>query len=79
VATAVGDVPLLFTDDECGRLVSPGDEDAFTAALQQAITDGRRRGRWREASHRKAQAWSVEQMVRGYEDAFRAVIGPAVP
>jgi len=60
VATAVGGIPDVVTDGECGRLVEPEDVDALAAALIDLGRDPALRRKLGEAAVQRAEAFSVE-------------------
>jgi glycosyltransferase involved in cell wall biosynthesis len=59
VATAVGGIPDVVTDGECGRLVEPDDVDALAAALVELGRDDALRRKLGEAGERRAEAFSA--------------------
>jgi glycosyltransferase involved in cell wall biosynthesis len=59
VATAVGGIPDVVTDGECGRLVEPNDIDALAAALIELGRDDALRRKLGEAGERRAEAFSA--------------------
>jgi glycosyltransferase involved in cell wall biosynthesis len=59
VATAVGGIPDVVTDGECGRLVEPDDVDALAAALIELGRDDALRRKLGEAGERRAEAFSA--------------------
>ncbi len=59
VATAVGGIPDVVTDGECGRLVEPNDVDALAAALIELGRDDALRRKLGEAGERRAEAFSA--------------------
>jgi glycosyltransferase involved in cell wall biosynthesis len=59
VATAVGGIPDVVTDGECGRLVEPNDIDALAAALIELGRDDALRRKLGEAGERRAEAFAA--------------------
>lgn len=51
VATAVGGVPEIVTDEESALLVRPGDPEAMSAALARILSDPELAARLRQRSH----------------------------
>jgi len=76
VATAVGGIPDVVTDGECGRLVEPEDVDALAAALVELGRDPALRRKLGEAAVRRAEAFSTavasEKLVAVYATLVRA-------
>ena len=76
VATAVGGIPDVVTDGECGRLVEPEDVDALAAALIELGRDPALRRKLGEAAVRRAEAFSTavasEKLVAVYATLVRA-------
>ena len=59
VATAVGGIPDVVTDGECGRLVAPEDVDTLAAALIELGRDPALRRKLGEAAAQRAEAFST--------------------
>ena len=59
VATAVGGIPAVVTDGECGRLVGPEDVDGLAAALIELGRDPGLRRKLGEAAEQRAEAFST--------------------
>jgi glycosyltransferase involved in cell wall biosynthesis len=59
VATAVGGIPDVVTDGECGRLVEPEDVDALAAALIELGRDPALRRKLGGAAAQRAEAFST--------------------
>jgi glycosyltransferase involved in cell wall biosynthesis len=76
VATAVGGIPDVVTDGECGRLVEPEDVDALGAALIELGRDPALRRKLGEAAVRRAEAFSTavasEKLLAVYASLVRA-------
>jgi N-acetyl-alpha-D-glucosaminyl L-malate synthase BshA len=72
VSTGVGGIPEVIEDGESGVLVSAGDVDALTKALEGLIHDKpRRRALGRAARARARERFSAEVVVPRYEDLYR--------
>ena len=76
VATAVGGIPDVVTDGECGRLVGPEDVDALAAALIELGRDPALRRKLGEAAVQRAEAFSTavaaEKLLAVYATLVRA-------
>jgi sugar transferase (PEP-CTERM/EpsH1 system associated) len=78
VATAVGGNPELVADGTTGTLVPAGDEAALSRVIERYIDDPKlrrlhaKRGRERVESH-----FSLDAMVRAYDDTYRFIAGRA--
>jgi len=76
VATAVGGIPDVVVDGECGRLVAPEDADAFSAALIELGRDEALRRKLGEAAEVRAESVSAsvarEKLLAVYADLVRA-------
>ena len=76
VATAVGGIPDVVTDGECGRLVEPEDVDALAAALIELGRDPALRRKLGEAAVRRAETFSTavasEKLLAVYATLVRA-------
>jgi len=59
VATAVGGIPDVVTDGECGRVVEPEDVDALAAVLIELGRDPALRRKLGEAATHRAEAFST--------------------
>jgi len=75
VAGATDGPRLLIEDGRDGVLVPPGDVDALVEALAALLEEPERRARLGEAARRRAAAFSVDDMVRGVEAVWDAVLG----
>ena len=76
VATAVGGIPDVVTDGECGRLVAPEDVDALSVALIELGRDPALRRKLGEAAMQRAEAFSTsvarEKLLAVYTSLVRA-------
>jgi glycosyltransferase involved in cell wall biosynthesis len=59
VATAVGGIPDVVTDGECGRLIEPEDVDALAAALIEFGRDPALRRKLGEAATQRSESFST--------------------
>jgi glycosyltransferase involved in cell wall biosynthesis len=74
VASDVGSVRETVVDGETGRLFPAGDQAAFvdaTVALLQSPAERRRLGA--EGRRRVVARWSLDAMVRGYEQLIEQI------
>lgn len=75
IATAVGGIPELITDEENGLLVAPHAPTALAGALIRLLGDAAARERMGHlAASRVAAHFSIEASVRGYEKLYREVL-----
>jgi glycosyltransferase involved in cell wall biosynthesis len=75
VATAVGGVPSVVRPGETGILVQPGDPEAMARAILHALDHPAETRRHVEAARRLvADTYSLERMVRAYEDLYRSLL-----
>ena len=76
VATAVGGIPDVVTDGECGRLIAPEDVDALSAALIELGRDPALRRKLGEAAMQRVEAFSTsvarEKLLAVYASLARA-------
>lgn len=69
VATRVGSVPETVRQGETGYLVDAGDEAAIARRVVELLADPQRAATMGRAGREEVIAhWSVDRMVRGYED-----------
>lgn len=63
VASAVGGIPELITQDQTGALVPPGDQEALARTLDELLTDAPRRARLaRRAQEEARRRFSIERV-----------------
>jgi glycosyltransferase involved in cell wall biosynthesis len=70
IATAVGDLPSILEDGVTGRLIGPGDTQAFACAIIDVLSDpggARRMGR---QARRSVAAFGLAKMVENYEALY---------
>ena len=76
VATAVGDVPAMVSDDNRPLIVAPGDEAAFAAALDSLADQPRLRRAIGAANREKALAeYDEKMMIAAYARLYGEAIG----
>lgn len=74
VASNVGSVRETVVDGVTGRLFAPGDEGAFVAATIGLLQDRDEASRLGAEGRRRVEArWSLEAMVRGYEELIERI------
>ena len=75
VATRVGDNPHVLEDGVSGLLVDPGDIAGMVDALAR-VGDRERRLRFGQAARaRFEERFTLDQMIRGYENVYRELAG----
>lgn len=80
VATAVGGMPEVVQDGECGFLVPPGDQTAMAGAIKNLLSDDGARGKMGEVARKRAVehfAWRkiAERTVQFYEQVLKKLDG----
>jgi N-acetyl-alpha-D-glucosaminyl L-malate synthase BshA len=74
VATRVGGIPEVVEDGVSGLLVSAGDVDALTLAVQRLLADPDRRAAMGQAARQRAQEqFSADRIVPHYIELYRRV------
>ena len=75
VAAAVGGIPAVIIDGECGRLVGPDDVEALAASLVELGRDPGLRRKLGDAAQERAEAFSTvvadEKLLALYEALVR--------
>jgi glycosyltransferase involved in cell wall biosynthesis len=75
VSTAVGGVPELVEDGECGLLVPQGDAQALTKAMRYMLENPEARISMGSASARRAEeCFDVKVMTEAYEELYRTAV-----
>lgn len=75
VATAVGGIPEVLTDESMGIVVPPLEPRALAASVLDLLADEPRRRSMVEAAHRRVVAgFSLAQMLRRLEDLYLHVL-----
>ena len=77
VAFAVGGLPELIVDQECGILVPPGDIRRFAEAAASLVRDQGLRESLGRAGPEQAAKFSVAHMAEGTAKAYERVLGAA--
>lgn len=75
IATSVGGNVELVDEGATGALVPSGDVDALAAAMERCVDDPAHRSRLGATARRRAlERFSMQAMVKGYSDAYDAVL-----
>jgi glycosyltransferase involved in cell wall biosynthesis len=74
VATAVGGVPEVVSDERTGRLVRALEPSAMARALIGALTDPARRAGWAEAAKTSVEAFGIAHTAERTLDVYREVL-----
>lgn len=74
VASRIGGLPDIITDDKDGILVAPGDVEALRAALARILADPDLQARLGQAAELRAATFSAELIVPRVEQAYRDVL-----
>ena len=75
VASAVGGIPELVTDDQTGALVPPRDSRALATAIRAIAGDPQLRDRLGAAARRRAETeFSLETCRRRHLDLYRDLL-----
>jgi glycosyltransferase involved in cell wall biosynthesis len=75
VATAVGDVPKIIQDGECGFLVASGDIESLSARVIALLRDPALRRQLGEAAQRRVEEeFSAQRMATNYLNVYRHVL-----
>jgi glycosyltransferase involved in cell wall biosynthesis len=74
IAPRVGSIPESVTDGETGYLFDPGDLETLTKKLAECLGDGARSTEMGTVGRQVVAAqWSLDRMVRGYEDLIETL------
>lgn len=76
IAFAAGGLPEVVTDGLNGRLVPPGDCQAFANAVIETLRDSGRRFSYERGAAASAQRFGVEAHVRRLIDCYRMTLAP---
>lgn len=76
VAFAVGGLPEVVVDGVNGRLVPPGDCEAFTAAVVETLRDSGRRFSYARGAASSAARFGVEAHVERLMECYRMTLAP---
>jgi glycosyltransferase involved in cell wall biosynthesis len=74
VATAVGGIPEGVSQGVEGLLVAPGCPEELADAIAQVATDLKLRAQMAEAAARRGEQFDVGDVVRRYEERYRALV-----
>jgi len=74
IAFAVGGLPEVIEDGESGRLIEPGDLDAFAAAVAELITDDALRARLSSGARKRARQFDSAAMIEQTAEVYNSVI-----
>ena len=77
VATSVGGIPEVITDEVDGILVPPADPEALAAAMTRVATDHGLRASLGEAARARAQAFGIRPAAETLLAAYASLAGPA--
>jgi len=78
ICTAVGGVPELIEDGECGLLVPPQDIEALTKAMKYMLENPGAVSAMGQASARRAiEYFDLQVMTEAYEKLYRALVAKA--
>jgi len=76
VASAVSAVPEIVADGDTGFLVPPGDADALCGKMEILLRDpALRRAMGSRGAERVRECFTVDRMVRGFEEVYREAAG----
>jgi glycosyltransferase involved in cell wall biosynthesis len=76
IAFAVGGLPEVVVDGLNGRLVPPGDCEAFAQAVIDTLADPARRASYARGAAASAQGFSIELHVQRLIDCYRMTLAP---
>lgn len=71
ILSDIGGASEMIADGKCGYLCPPGDSEALTVAIRRLVDPGVRRAFGTAARARVATKFSVDAMVRHYEEVLR--------
>ena len=74
VSTRVGGVPEVVVDGETGYLVPPRDPEALARAVVKLARNEKLRDEMGRAGRRRAQLFSVQEMVKGVLEVYNEVL-----
>ncbi|MGH8202387.1 MAG: glycosyltransferase family 4 protein [Steroidobacteraceae bacterium] len=76
IAFAVGGLPEVVVDGRNGRLVAPGDSDAFASTVVETLRDPRRRLSYARGAASSAQRFGIEAHVQRLIACYRMTLAP---
>ncbi|MEJ2603969.1 MAG: glycosyltransferase family 4 protein [Gammaproteobacteria bacterium] len=74
VASDVGGIPDIITDEVNGLLIPPGDGRALSAAIERLERETDLRQRLTTAGRRTAEAYSPDAMTEGYAGVYQRIL-----
>lgn len=76
IAFAVGGLPEVVVDGLSGRLVSPGDWEAFAGAVVETLRDPARRDSYARGAASSAQRFGLDSHVQRLIECYRMTLAP---
>jgi glycosyltransferase involved in cell wall biosynthesis len=76
IATAVGDLPSIVEDGVTGRLIAPGDAQAFACAIIDVFNDPEGARLMGRQGRRSVAAFGLEKMIENYEALYAGNVPP---
>jgi glycosyltransferase involved in cell wall biosynthesis len=76
IAFAVGGLPEVVADGRNGRLVAPGDSEAFASAVVETLRNPARRLSYARGAASSAQRFGIEAHVQRLIDCYRMTLAP---
>ena len=76
IATAVGDLPSIVEDGVTGRLIAPGDTQAFACAIIDVLNDPKGARLMGRQGRRSVAAFGLEKMIENYEALYAGNVHP---
>jgi len=76
VASNVGGIPEVVQDRKTGFLVPPGSSEDLAWAIIRVLRDQELARALGQAGRARAELFSIERMMRGYERVYDRLIGP---
>lgn len=73
IAFAVGGLPEIIEDGKSGRLVPPGDIQAFVRAAEELITDGALRAKLADGARVRAREFDAKTMIERTAEVYHRV------
>ncbi len=70
VASRVGGIPEVVSDNQTGMLIECGDVAGFSAAIEKMYNEPELRGQMAEAGRRRAQLFSLDVMTKRYLELY---------
>jgi glycosyltransferase involved in cell wall biosynthesis len=76
VASTTGGIPEVVVHGETGLLVPPSDSRALAEAICEVLENTERRRALGEAGRRRAEFFTFERMMDGYESVYKRICNP---